>query len=161
MLIFSEKLHTITLFCDENMPNVSFYILESNNINSLFKTATQLTIKAYNADNQVLIYSNHSNILAQLNELLWTFSPSSFIPHSLVQSEEDVDSIDPIVLANFEPQHLKKDLLIQLSDHVPENFQQYQRIIEILYSDEDYLTKGRERFKFYRRHGIEPKTIKI
>lgn len=143
------------------MSNVSFYILESNNINDLYKTIVQLSIKAYEADNQVLIYSNHTALLAKIDDYLWTFSPTIFIPHVLIQSDDEADDIDPIILADFEPQAPKKDLLIQLADNPLPNFNDYNRIIEILYSEPEYLAKGRERFKFYRQHGIEPKTIKL
>ncbi|GAA5096605.1 DNA polymerase III subunit chi [Wohlfahrtiimonas larvae] len=143
------------------MPNVSFYVLESNNIKDFYKTIVKLTIKAYAAENQVLIYSNHPQILQPIDDYLWSFSETSFIPHILVNSNDEVDDIDHIILANFEPNTPKKDLLIQLADHVPENFNQYNRIIEILYSEPSYLARGRERFKFYRQQGIEPKTIKL
>lgn len=143
------------------MPNVSFYVLQSSNIKDFYKTIVQLTIKAHEAENQVLIHSNHPQILQPIDDYLWSFSDTSFIPHILANSDDEVDEIDPIILASFEPTLPKKDLLIQLADHVPENFNQYNRIIEILYSEPSYLARGRERFKFYRQHGIEPKTIKL
>ncbi len=143
------------------MSNVSFYVLESASINDLYKTVIRLSIKAYEAENQVLIYSNHENVLAKIDDLLWTYSNTSFIPHVLIKSNEEVEDIDPIILANFEPTLPKKDILIQLADDPIPSFQGYDRIIEILYNDPEYLAKGRERFKFYRRNGIEPKTIKI
>lgn len=142
------------------MPNVSFYVLESSNIKDFYKTIVQLTVKAHEAENQVLIHSNHPQILQPIDDYLWSFSETSFIPHVLVTNDEEVDDIDPIILASFEPS-LPKDLLIQLADQVPENFNQYNRIIEILYSEPSYLERGRERFKFYRQNGIEPKTIKL
>ncbi len=143
------------------MPNVSFYVLESSNIKDFYKTIVQLTVKAHAAENQVLIHSNYPEFLTSIDEYLWSFSATSFIPHVLVNRNDEVDDIDPIILANFEPTAPTKDLLIQLADQVPENFNQYNRIIEILYSEQNYLASGRERFKFYRQHGIEPKTIKI
>ena len=143
------------------MPNVSFYVLESSNIKDFYKTIVQLTVKAHEAENQVLIHSNHPQILQPIDDYLWSFSETSFIPHVLVSSDDEVDDIDPIILASFEPSSPKKDLLIQLADQVPQNFNQYNRIIEILYSEPSYLARGRERFKFYRQNGIEPKTIKL
>ena len=98
------------------MSNVSFYVLESASINDLYKTVIRLSIKAYEAENQVLIYSNHENVLAKIDDLLWTYSNTSFIPHVLIKSNEEVEDIDPIILANFEPTLPKKDILIQLAD---------------------------------------------
>lgn len=143
------------------MPNVSFYVLSNDNINAFYKTIIQITVKAHQAENQVLIYSNHLQRLKQLDDYLWSFSETSFVPHIFAQNDQEIDEIDPIVLADFEPIQPQKDLLIQLADHAPENFSQYQRIIEVLYNEPEYLALGRERFKFYRRHGIEPKTIKL
>ncbi len=143
------------------MSNVSFYVLESTSINDLYKTVIRLSIKAYEAENQTLIYSNHTDLLAKIDDYLWTYSNTSFIPHIHITSNEEADDIDPIILASFEPTLPKKDLLIQLADNPLPNFQEYNRVIEILYNDPEYLAKGRERFKFYRRNGIEPKTIKI
>lgn len=148
------------LFYEQIMPNVSFYVLESSNIKDFYKTIVQLTLKAHEAENQVLIHSNHPQILQSLDDYLWSFSKTSFIPHVLVQNDDEVDDIDPIVLAHFEPNIPQKDLLIQLADQVPSNFKDYQRIIEVLYNEPNYLALGRERFKFYRQNGIEPKTIK-
>lgn len=143
------------------MPNVSFYVLQSSHVQDFYKTIVQLTVKAYQADNQVLIHSNHMQILQPVDQYLWSFSSTSFIPHVLVTHDDEVDEIDPIILASFEPSLPQKDLLIQLADHVPENFKQYNRIIEILYSEPSYLARGRERFRFYRQNGIEPQTIKL
>lgn len=143
------------------MSNVSFYVLESASINDLYKTVIRLSIKAYEAENQTLIYSNHTDLLAKIDDYLWTYSNTSFIPHIHIKTNEEADDIDPIILASFEPTLPKKDLLIQLADNPLPNFQEYNRVIEILYNDPEYLAKGRERFKFYRRNGIEPKTIKI
>lgn len=149
------------LFCDQIMPTVSFYILESPNIQDYFKTIVQLTLKAFEAEHQILIHSNHPNILKPIDDYLWSFSTTSFIPHVLANNDNDIDEIDPIILASFEPTQTTKDLLIQLGDNIPNNFQAYHRIIEVLYSEPTNLVKGRERFKFYRQNGIEPTTVKL
>lgn len=149
------------LFYRSNMPNVSFYILNSQNIKDYFKTIVQLTVKAYEAKNHVLIHSHNPSHLQLLDNYLWTYKPTSFIPHTVMLTEEIDSPIETILLADFIPKTECCDLLIQLASQVPEQFNHYQRVIEVLYDEPAHLAQGRERFKFYRQHGIEPQTIKL
>lgn len=143
------------------MPNVSFYILNSDQFNDYVKVITKLAAKAFAADHQVLVYSQDANLLKAVDDYLWSFDSESFVPHVWAASDDEIDEIDPVILASFEPAGVRHDLLIQVADQVPENFAQYERIIEVMYQAPECLAKGRERFRVYRSHGIEPTTIKL
>lgn len=143
------------------MPNVSFYILSSDQFKDYVKVITKLAVKAFEAEHQVLIYSQDAEILKHVDDHLWSFDSERFVPHVWVSSDDEIDESDPVILASFEPAYVRKDLLIQVADQVPDNFAQYQRIIEVMYQAPECLAKGRERFRFYRSQGIEPTTIKL
>jgi DNA polymerase-3 subunit chi len=48
------------------------------------------------------------------------------------------------------------DLLINLSQSLPDGFQNFQRVIEIVSSEEQDADAGRQRFRLYQQQGIKP-----
>lgn len=86
----------------------------------------------------------------QLDELIWTYSDLSFIPHNLApQKEEGVR-----VQLGYDHEPMEDcDLLINLSNETPEFFARFARMAEILDQESAILHAGRERYKFYRDRG--------
>jgi DNA polymerase-3 subunit chi len=129
---------------------VDFYILNTAAANQRWAFACRLTEKAYLRDLSVVIV-NHTRSDAQaLDELLWTFSDRSFVPHALILEAPAAGSAAPVQLT-LDPSALPAaDLLVNLADRLPEDFGRYARIAEILDADPERRRLGRERFKAYR-----------
>ena len=59
--------------------------------------ACRLVEKLFEARNKVLVYFTDEHRAASCNEYLWTFSPGSFVGHSLWDGHSELD--DHVVLA--------------------------------------------------------------
>jgi DNA polymerase-3 subunit chi len=63
---------------------VDFYILRGEAAEARLRTACRLAAKAVQLDQHVFIRALNEGEARQLDELLWTFSESSFLPHRVV-----------------------------------------------------------------------------
>ncbi|MEO7206665.1 MAG: DNA polymerase III subunit chi [Steroidobacteraceae bacterium] len=128
---------------------VDFYVLKSAVARQRWAFACRLTEKAYLRDLKIVIVSDTLADAQALDELLWTFNEHSFIPHKVCLDEQGVDPATAVHLA-VETAIPTADLLVNLAQRLPAEFQRYPRIAEIIDADEERKRLGRERFKAYR-----------
>lgn len=92
--------------------------------------------------------------LRELDVMLWTFSALDFVPHCHgATAPAAVQSRTPVVLAeNLEavPHH---QVLVNLGSSVPEGFERFERLFEVVGADEEDLQRGRRRWKHYKDRG--------
>ena len=129
---------------------VDFYVLKSAAPRQRWAFACRLTEKAYLKNLKVLVLSDTLQDAQALDDLLWTFNERSFVPHKLCADESSVDPATPVHLTAAPSALAAADLLINLAQRLPEQFQGYTRIAEIIDADEECRRLGRERFKVYR-----------
>jgi DNA polymerase III subunit chi len=128
---------------------VDFYVLKSATARQRWSFACRLTEKAYLKDLKIVIVSDTLADAQALDELLWTFNDRSFIPHKVCLDEQSVDSATAVHLT-VETTISAADLLVNLAQRLPPQFERYSRIAEIIDADEERRRLGRERFKAYR-----------
>ena len=134
---------------------VDFYVLKSAAARQRWAFACRLTEKAYLKDLKIVIVSDTLADAQALDELLWTFNERSFIPHKVCIDEHSVDPATAVHLtveAALPAEDLlpAADLLVNLAQRLPAEFQRYARIAEVIDADEERRRLGRERFKVYR-----------
>ncbi len=94
-------------------------------------------------------------LLDELNSVLWTFSPTDFLPHCASDDDPDMVQKSPIVLlSSVCTVPLVGDTLLNLSEIVPEGFERYARLIEVVTLDDDDRHKARGRWRRYAEMGI-------
>jgi DNA polymerase-3 subunit chi len=141
------------------MTQVSFYTLKDDAAESRLKLACRLTEKALTLGHRVFIHTESTEQARLMDDLLWQFKPSSFIPHSLRHKD---DSVDELVLLGVElPSAQNQDVLINLTADACHAHQQFSRINEIVSSDEESLARGRDCYRFYQSVGYQPETHKL
>ncbi len=128
---------------------VDFYVLKSAAARQRWTFACRLTEKAYLKDLKIVIVSDTLADAQALDELLWTFNDRSFIPHKVCLDEQSVDPATAVHLT-VETALPAADLLVNLSQRLPPQFQRYARVAEVIDADEERRRQGRERFKAYR-----------
>lgn len=91
-----------------------------------------------------------TDVLKQLDVLLWTFSVHEFVPHALATDEAHVKSASPVLLCESVTEASHRQVLLNLGDPVPTGFEQFERVIEIV-SEVDMSDRqcARERWKYY------------
>ena len=114
--------------------------------------ACRLVRKARAADMKVVVFLQDSAELAAFDETLWTFSEQDFLPH--VKAGDALAAQTPVILTDDADQTLPHhQVLINLSDQTPAHFARFERLFEIVSTDEDDLSAGRERYKQYQQRG--------
>ncbi len=133
------------------MTQIYFY----SGSNDKLQTACRLCAKAVKQNMKIMAYSPDATVLEQFNELLWTFSPTSFIPHCTLQDDPQLLNVTPVILSGQIPPDSPYDVLLNLHQKHPPLFNIFNRIIEIAgVSHEDKLV-ARERYRFYKDAGYE------
>jgi len=123
-----------------------------SNVPNKIAYACRLVRKARNANFQVVILARDDAQLAELDEALWTFSEQDFLPH--VMLDDALAAQTPILLTATQameaPHH---HILINLSDTPPDHFARFERMFEVVSSDEADKSSGRERYSYYKQRG--------
>lgn len=115
----------------------------------------RLIRKARAANCQILVLSQDAQQAQTLDQALWTFSASDFLPH--VMLDDPLAPQTPIIITTTLRDALPHyELLINLSQQLPENFLQFNRVIEVISQQEEDAANGRQRFRLYQQQGIKP-----
>ncbi|MGR9114837.1 MAG: DNA polymerase III subunit chi [Gammaproteobacteria bacterium] len=142
------------------MPEVSFYILPTQTEQERLHFACKLAEKAYRNGQFCYILTGDQQQCKTVDDLLWTFRPGSFVPHQIyIGSATSV--VEKVLIGTLPaPQNWQK-VVINLSADCPDQFKGYERILEILDSDETIKAKGRKRYKRYQQEGLPITTHKL
>jgi DNA polymerase-3 subunit chi len=91
--------------------------------------------------------------LRQLDAALWSFSEVDFLPHSNAADAAEVRAVSPIRL-HVDPVQLSgMDVLVNLGDEVPQGFESFARLIEIVATDDHGRMTARQRWRHYSAQG--------
>jgi DNA polymerase-3 subunit chi len=115
--------------------------------------ACRLVRKAHGAGSRLVVHTTDRALLNQLDQALWTFSALDFLPHCHAADALAADT--PIILADHSCDTPHHDVLINLDAELPEFFTRFERLIEIVTTDEDDVVAGRKRWKFYKDRGYQ------
>jgi DNA polymerase III subunit chi len=141
-------------------PEISFYVLPTESTQERNQFACKLIEKAYRSGVFVYVLTDSQEQSQQIDDLLWTFRAGSFIPHQIYTGE--LPAIESVILiGSSSPPELWRKTLINLSSQCPQDFQQAERILEILDNSEETKAFGRQRYRQYQQAGIEITTHKM
>jgi DNA polymerase-3 subunit chi len=141
---------------------VDFYILEGDSDDARLRLACKIVDKATQLDNHVFIHSTSDDEARRLDELLWTFSQGSFIPHRIVREPPAEAPLESVVIGvNQLPAPGRWDVLINLAADVPEFFSRYERVAEVVDGNTARREQSRERYRFYRDRGYKLNTHQV
>lgn len=144
------------------MTQVDFYILKSDSDDARLQLACKIVEKATELDNHVFVHSASDAEAAKLDELLWSFSQGSFIPHRVVREPLSTPPPEPVLIGvNAPPAPGRWNVLINLAAEVPEFFSRYERVAEVVDADAVRREQSRERYRFYRDRGYKLNTHQV
>ena len=130
------------------MTDIEFHV----NIPDKLHYSWRLLRKAYRSGASSVVTAD-AEVLHQLDQLLWTYSSTEFLPHCRSNSSGATQSITPIVLTEQLNTCPTGSVLINLGQQVPSGFERFERFIEIASSLEDDRLAARGRWKHYRDRG--------
>ena len=132
----------------DKKPRVDFYKLSSHNRTSINRFCCQLADKVVKMGNSVFIRTKDEAETRLMDDIMWTYSDSSFLPHSIHGDDQDPDAA---VIIGHDAAGSVAYLLINLSDELPQNLQDYERIAEIINDAPQTLQQGRARYSSYNK----------
>lgn len=130
---------------------VDFYLLKTEDPQMKLHFICRLIEKIYLSNHKLFAYCQTQDLAHELDETLWTFRPDCFIPHHL-QGEGPFPPAPVQIGIDFPSKHFN-EVLLNLTSSVPSFSTQFQRIVEVIYEDEQVKTLGRERYRNYQSHG--------
>lgn len=92
-------------------------------------------------------------LMDALDETLWHMAPQDFVAHCRADAEAHVLEASPIVLAQGLQDAPHHEVLLNLSDEVPQGFGIFERLIEVVGCDEADRAAARVRWKHYMQRG--------
>ena len=101
-----------------------------------------------------VVVTGEPELLRKLDIELWTFSPLDFVPHchGATTAPAVVDA-SPVVLADSARAAPHHQVLVNLGATVPEGFEVFERLIEVVTVEEDDRQQARRRWKHYADRG--------
>jgi DNA polymerase III subunit chi len=95
-------------------------------------------------------------MLAKLDEQLWSFSALDFVPHARAQSMSDQHrEHTPIWLCTAADEGQGRQVLVNLTQTVPSGFEGFERVIEVVSTEEADRSSARVKWKLYTERGFE------
>ena len=136
------------------MTRVDFYVLPGADPDARLEFVCRLAEKAQEQGQTVFVHGDDEALLAALDEALWSFRPSAFVPHRLIPADEVPSAVDgdPVQLSVGEPAPDRR-VLINLGESVPPFFSRFERALEVVDQTEVVRDAGRERYRFYQHRG--------
>ena len=133
------------------MTLVGFYVVQNAEPGERLQVAARLADKAFGRGHRIFINAADQAQANELDALLWTFRPSSFLPHGLYGQE----SSDTIAIGWGQEPENHNDLLINLHLEIPPFFSRFQRVAEVVTQEPASLTALRKSWKFYQQRGYQ------
>ena len=131
------------------MTRIDFYRYAEDKL----KFACRLASRVYDKPSRLVVYSDDRGVLAELDRALWTFQATRFIPHCFLESPAAAET--PVILATSGEALPHHDVLLNLSNEWPPFFSTFERLLEIVASDEEDKAAARKRYSFYRERGYD------
>ena len=131
------------------MTRIDFY----SNADSKLQAACQLVAKAAREQSRVVVYAPDQNAARSFDKLLWTYQAIGFVPHCL--EGDPLSAETPVVIAFDDSGLAHYRVLVNLHSESPPSFSRYERLIEVVGTDEEDRQRARGRFRFYRDRGYE------
>lgn len=113
--------------------------------------ACRLLRKAWAAGSKVVV-TGEPDLLRELDAALWTFSATDFVPHCY-DAPASLRARAPILLVDTPQGAAHVEVLLNLGTGLPQGFERFERLIEVVSNEPDDLQHGRLRWKHYVSRG--------
>ncbi|HET7655526.1 MAG TPA: DNA polymerase III subunit chi [Luteimonas sp.] len=111
----------------------------------------ELARKAHDAGHYTLVLARDREQAEALDDLLWAFDESAYVPHQIAGDEED--ELTPVLIATPEMDIPLRPLVINLRDAAVEG--SFERVLEVVPADPAAREPLRERWKQYKARGFD------
>ena len=131
---------------------VDFYVLSENAPDARLRWACRLAEQAAEQGSRVYLQTADHADARRLDELLWTYNDRSFLPHDISGGQPSHPRV-MVLLGDAAPPPSHRQLVVNLTQALPAEVEQYERVAEIVDVDPERKRTARERYKQYRERG--------
>lgn len=132
------------------MPRVQFY----HNAPDPLALACELTARAHGGGRHVVLRVADAAAARTLDELLWQFDQLAFVPHVLADSPLAGETPVLITTAGSGSDWPHRDMLFNLAADLPEGYEHFRMVVEIIGQSEADKTPARARWQHYKARGL-------
>jgi DNA polymerase-3 subunit chi len=111
----------------------------------------ELVEQAWQAGRGIYVHCLDEEMVASLDDLLWTFHDTSFVPHAIAGTPATAQ-VKILLGCAPQPPDLM-DILFNLHVEVPTFFSQFERVVETTGHDPHTRQLARKRWRFYKDRG--------
>jgi DNA polymerase-3 subunit chi len=144
---------------------IEFHTLPADSDSARLRSACALIEKAWLDGGRVLVWLNDTPQLTTFDTLLWTFGDRAFVPHEMLaddpaacQAPVQLTAAPTLPATVFDAGFTTLCTLRHDADAAALRF---ARVIEVIDAQPERREAGRQRFRFYREHGISPQHFQI
>ena len=131
------------------MTSVDFYFNAADKL----QVACRLAGKAMAQRKRLLIYAPQADTAQRIDRLLWTWQATGFVPHC--RCDHRLAPLTPVIVDHRGEPLIHDQVLVNLCDDTPPFFSRFQRLAEIVSTEDQDREAARSRFRFYRDRGYE------
>jgi len=129
---------------------IDFYLLSGAG-DQRCAVACRLALKAWQQRAKVFIHCSDPTLARSLDELLWTFHDTAFLPHALQDDPLAADAA--VIIGERDPGSGHSDVLINLAGSVAPFFARFDRVLEVVDDQPTLKAEGRLRYRHYQERG--------
>ena len=137
------------------MTEVLFY----SNADNKLQTACTLTVKALARGMRVMLLTPDAAATERLSKLIWSVPATGFVPHC--RSADRLAPVTPVIVDHVAEPLIHDQVLVNLCVLTPPFFSRFQRLVEIVGSEEADREAGRARYRFSRDRGYDIRTHQL
>ena len=130
------------------MTEVSFHFNAPEKTNY----ACRLLRKAVASGARVVVTADEQ-LLHRLDVALWTFAPQEFVAHCMAQADAALVDASPVLLTGSPVSAPHHEVLVNLGETVPDGFERFSRLIEVVGLQDADRAAARLRWRHYADHG--------
>ena len=134
------------------MPKADFYLIDKPRFrDDPLLLVCELARRAFDAGQPTLILTRSFDEAERLDEKLWEFDETAFVPHQI--AGDDDDAITPVLIVPPDTTTPDRTLVINLREDCAPGL--FERVLEVIPADENERADSRNRWKTYKAAGFE------
>jgi len=136
---------------------VDFYVLASPD-QSAERLACQLAMMAWEQGHRVAVLTEDQAAARALDEIMWDYPAGRFLPHAADATVSETPVSINLSVADIST---GREVLINLADSPVDSPERFERLLEIVPAAEQKRLASRNKFRTYRKLGLDPVSHKM
>ncbi|MFN2646397.1 MAG: DNA polymerase III subunit chi [Burkholderiales bacterium] len=129
------------------MTSVEFHFNAEERLQAVCRLAAQIVARG----ERLLIYAPEPEVASRLDRLMWTSPATGFVPHCA--SDDALAPATPVLIARDDEAPADVRVLVNLAAECPPHYARFERLVEVVGTDEVEREAGRNRYREYKARG--------